>query len=103
MMMKLQIFGTRKLVFQKSVSNVGTWQITSGLWEYLAPAARVLKFIMIVARPMALKVDRLRMKIDILKSGTLFSCKTNVALAVEKIVTQFLVNSLQKALILVLD
>ena len=102
MMMKPQIFGTRKLGFQKSVSNVGIWQITSGQWVCLDHAAHVQRFIMIVARLMAPKADRLRMKIDILKFGTWCSCKMNVALVEEKIATQFLVNYQQRALILVL-
>ena len=102
MMMKPQIFGTRKLVFQKSVSNVGIWQIISGQWVYPDHADHVQRFIMIVAQHMAPKVDRLRMKIDILKSGTLFSCKMNVALVEEKIATQSLVNFQQRVLILVL-
>ena len=65
MMMKPPIFGTKKLVFQKNESNVVTWQITSGLWEFLDHVVPVRRFITIVVLPMGQKVDRLQMKIDI--------------------------------------
>ena len=102
MMMKPQIFGTKKSEYQKSEFSVAIWQITSGRWEFLVHADRVLRFTMIVVLHMAQKVALLPMKIDISKSGTLFSCKTNVAQGEAKIVIQFLANFQQRVLILVL-
>ena len=87
--MKRQIFGTNKLVFLRSVFSAVTWQITSGLWEFLDHVVRVLRFISIVALHMAQKVDQLQMKTDISKFGTLFSCRTNVVQEAEKMVIQF--------------
>ena len=99
MMMKQQIFGISKLVFLRSVFNAVTWRITSGLWEYLDHVAHVLKFITIEALHMAQKADRLQMKTDILKFGTLFSCRMNAAQVAEKIVIQFLGSYRQRVLI----
>ena len=102
MMMKRQIFGTKRLVCQRSESNAEIWQIISGQWVYLDRVDHALRFITIAVLHMALKVARLQMRIDILKFGTLFSCKMNVVLVAEKIVIQSWENFQQKVLILVL-
>ena len=60
---------------------------------------RVQKFTTIVDPSTALKVDRLQMRIGILKFGTWFSCRMNVELAPEKMTSQFLESSQQRALI----
>ena len=69
MMMKQQIFGINKLVFQKIAFSEEVWQIISGQWEFRVLAGRVLKSILIEAALMAKRADQLLMKIGILKFG----------------------------------
>ena len=69
MMMRLPIFGIKKLAFQKSGYNVAEWKITFGLWAFLDHVDLVLKFIMIADRNTVEMVDQLLMKIAIWKFG----------------------------------
>ena len=100
MMMKQPISGIRRLAYQKNAYNDEVWQITFGRWAYLDHVVPVQKFIMTAVLRMEKMVDRLRMKIVTLKSGTLFSCRTCVAMVQVKRTIQFLVNYQRKILIL---